>query len=156
MKEEYTNENNDVNTLNENGENMESGSVGALYVNGKKITDENVTIHYMPDYSSYVKMPFTEVIKALGFDVEWISDSISHIIFMDKKYVLNLEDVSLVEFGYNDNSIRPAPGGTLHFSVMEKELILDGVTVMYVIQKMGVDISVRFDLDEAIVYITKR
>ena len=124
---------------------------GMLNVNGKDIISENVKIH-----KNYADLPFTDVLKALGFNVVWLNGNNAEIILNDKKYILNLAEVSFIEDGKNNNLILPPPGSrTYNCEVLEKELILDSVTVHSVMYLMKRKININIDHDKLIVYITE-
>ena len=130
---------------------------GTLVVNNGDAVTENVVIHFKEN-ANYADLPLTEVMKSLGITVDWIDSDIAEISYNDKKYVLNLAEVSLVENGKDYSFIIPAQGSTnFHYKVLEKELVLDDVTVrsiIYTIKKIHINIDINHD--KLIVYITER
>lgn len=125
---------------------------GTLYVNGREITSENVTI-----YSNYADLPLTEVMKALEISVEWIDKSTAEITCNSKEYILNLVEVTLTDYGRDNNFLIPAPGDrTFHCTVLEKELVLDDNTVHSIMYAMENNISISIDHEKSIVYVTER
>lgn len=151
---------------------------GTLNVNGTDIISKNVSIRkqkfsnpvlprvrsfkvkikelFSKEYYYYADLPLTEVLKSLGMSVEWVDGNTANVTYEDKKYVLNLTKVSMVEVGTTHNLIAPVPGSHRVHTVLDRELILDGLTIKLALQAMGVDINVTIDIDKSIVNITNR
>ena len=123
---------------------------GTLNVNGKSLINVNVKIR-----RDYAELPFTEVLKGLGYNVEWLDGNTAFITYQDEKYVLNLAEVSLVKDGHNSNIIIPAPGSRgIKCEVLENELVIDSnslYNIMYTIKKVRISI----DRDNFIVSVTE-
>ncbi len=126
----------------------DSPNCGLLKMNGVDITKENVIIH-----SNYAELPLTEVMKSLDMKVDWIDKSTAEITYKDKKYTLNLSNVSLIEVGQSSNLLLPPPGGNRFYTVLEKELILDSNTIKSTMYQMGIKIHIDIDDKEQIVYV---
>lgn len=126
---------------------------GTLYIHGSEITQENVTIHYIENLS-YADLPFTEVLKGLGFNIEWVDDNTADISYKDKKYVLDLTAVSFTEVGSNSNRFG-VPGSRMYYTISQKELILDSTTIQGALFLIGYDVFIDIDYDKSIVYITE-
>ena len=151
---------------------------GILNVNGKDIASKNVTIRkekfsnsvlpfpnsfiakiselFSKGYYYHTDLPLTEVLKGLGMNVEWIDNNIANITLNEKNYVLDLEEVSLIETGEKFNLISSTDGGRRAYKVLDKELILDDNTIKNALYLIGEMIDVRIDFDESVVYITER
>lgn len=132
----------------------EENNSGMLNIYGNDITKENVTIHYIEN-ASYADLPFTEVLKGLEFNVEWVDNNTANISYKDKKYLLDLTAVSLTEVGDDDNLIFPPVGGPCTRIVLDRELILDSTTIKSAIEDMDKNIYIKFDHAKLIVYITQ-
>ncbi len=117
----------------------------ALYINGKEITNENVIFHYRNNHSSYVELPFIIVLKNLGFNIEWNNKNIAHISYNDVEYVLNIQDITLFMKNDNFNLISPVPGGERKYKVLDKELILDDITIKCALSFMGKKVNIDFN-----------
>ena len=151
---------------------------GMLNVNGTNITSINVTIRrekfsnpvlpfpnsfivkisdfFSKGYYYHADLPLTEVLKSLGMNVEWVDDNTANVTFEDKKYVLDLAKVSIVEARTTYNLIYPVPGGRRVHTVLDRELILDGNTIKNALYEMGEKINIDIDYDKSIINITKR
>lgn len=101
----------------------------------------------------YALIPLTAVIKELGADVEWMSDTVARIRWNDKMYTLNTLEVSLLEDGRDLNLIIPTPGGRVHSQAIGCELLLDDVSVKTVALMLGTTIKVNVDYLNQIVVI---
>ena len=134
--------------------NQPSSQNGTLVVNNGTAITENVVIHFKEN-SNYADLPFTEVLKALGFNVEWMNDNVADMTYNDIKLRLDLEEASLTKEGFNSNLIIPPPGSrTFNYKVLDNELILDSNTIhsiLYTIRKIHISI----DSENLIVYITE-
>lgn len=149
---------------------------GDLYVNGLKINNkytdvrkEKFTSYVLPfldelaakvgdlfsrGYHYHADLPLTRVLKGLGMDVKWADDNTAHITYRNKKYVLNLAEVSFAEEGKEGNLISPVPGGQRTYKVLERELVLDGNTVMGLLARLGMKASIEIDFENAAVFVT--
>lgn len=137
-------------------ENMISGT---LYIRGRGVTSENVTIYHKGKNSSYSTLPFTEVIKGLGFIINWKDDNTAKIICDGKLFVLNLNDVTLLENGdaKNLNLLEPIcgePGSS--FEVLDRELILSTPALDIAIRGMGKNIYFISDYKDSSVFLIER
>lgn len=151
---------------------------GILNVNGTDITSKNVTIrkekfsnpvlpfpnsfivkisdYFSNGYYYHADLPLTEVMKSLGMRVEWIDDITANVTYEDKKYVLDLAKVSIVEVGTKHNLISAATGGHRVYTVLDRELRLDDNTIKAFMYELGKKIDVHIDFDELVVYLTER
>lgn len=130
-------------------------SAGTLIVNNKYTIADNVTIYYKEN-SSYNSLPLIEFLEILGADIEWIDEISANVTYKEKKYILNLNEVSLVEEGNSMNLILSADGWRREYTVLDRELLLDSVTVKCAFQFMGDRIYFRYDHDKSIVYVSVR
>jgi len=126
---------------------------GTLKINGVEIAQENVMI-----YSNYAELPLTKVMENLGMKVDWVDSDTAEITYEDKKYILTLSKVLLVEVGDKDNFnfIMPPPGGHQTYTVLEQELLLDSGTIKSAMFLMGRDVAIRINHEEQAVYIYER
>lgn len=151
---------------------------GTLNVNGMNITSINVKIRkekfnnsFLPFPYSFIEkindlfskeyhyradLPLTEVLKSLGMSVEWTDYNTANVTYENKKYVLDLAKVSMVEVGTTYNLSVPAPGGTRVYTVLDIELILDSDTIENTLYEMGERIDIVIDHNKSIINITKR
>ena len=128
---------------------------GTLIVNNGTAVIENVVIHFKEN-ANYADLPLTEVMKSLGMTVAWIDNDTADIAYNEKKYVLKLSEVSLVEFEQSFNLLSPTPGGKRSYTVLNKELVLDSNTMKSALYQMGEDVSIGIDSSKLIVSITKK
>lgn len=124
---------------------------GMLNVNGVDVTNQNVAIRY-----NYAELPLTEVMKSLGMKVELLDNGTAEIEYEEKSYILDPQNVSLVEIKQNINLLLPPPGGKRFFKVFDKELILDSNTIKSVLHQMGLKIKIDINRDDLIVCIVER
>jgi hypothetical protein len=125
---------------------------GTLYVNGNEITSENVTIH-----SNYADLPFTEVLRGLGINIEWVDNNTAELTCNGQKYTLDLDEASLTDYGCVNNFLIPAPGSTtFNYTVLEKELVIDSNTIHSIMYAMENNVSISIDQKKSIVYVTER
>ncbi len=122
---------------------------GSAYFDGELITKENVTIHLRKNHSSYATLPFLELLKKLGFSVEWQDDSTAKIGYEDKYYILSLNkegNPTLTKTDDDNNLLVPAPGTDCRYiEVIEKDVIMDDTSIQSALMVMGIDL--RRDLD---------
>ena len=128
-----------------------SPKCGLLKMNGIDVTKENVMIHS----DDYAELPLTEVMKSLDMTVDWVDDNTADIAYKDKKYTLDLSNISLIENEQSFNLLLPPPGGTRFYKILEKELVLDSNTIKSAMYLMGTKINIDIDRKEQIVYIVE-
>ncbi len=130
---------------------------GTLYIYGNEITNENVTIHYRKNYSSYCELPLIEILNGLGCHLKWRDDNTALIVYGEKEYILDLSDISLMEIDSVTDLILPVDGGSLSNPVvLDNELILPDVMICNILDEMGINVYIDFDLSEPKVYITDK
>ena len=133
-----------------------------LIVNGKDITKESYASYGMT--RELVEIPLVAVCEGLGADIIYVSDSIIEIGFDQlipsypiyrEKFILDLNEKSLVLEGYKHNYIEPVPGGTMSCRVHDGDVVLDRLTVRVMFEVMGYDISYKYDFENKVIYITE-
>jgi len=125
---------------------------GTLHVNGVSVSTENVMIR--PHYAT---LPLTEVLKGLGMDVDWLDNDTAEITYGDKTYILKPSKVSLIEVAGSENVLTLAPGSKNRFcQAVDRELIVDGDTVLNALFLMGVKVYIYINSDELIVSVVER
>ncbi len=129
---------------------------GTLYINGEEITNENVTIHYRKDHSSYAELPFVKVLECLGYNLEWNCKNTCNILYNNIDYTLNICENTLFKEDDNINLILPLPGNYQIHKALDKELILTDHTIKYALLHMDKSIDIEFDFEKSIVYITDK
>lgn len=137
------------------GDKKSTTSNGILIVNGKYTITENITIHYIKN-ASYSNLPLIKIFKSLGAEIDWIDDNFADITFKGKKYLFNLSEISLIEVGSKINILDSVDGGRREHTVLERELILDSVTIKCATTIMGDMIDFRYDHEKSILYVTER
>ena len=112
---------------------------GKIFVNGTELEGESAWF-ISEEYESNdgcrqsvqvyetVELPFTAILKAYGFEVEWLDDIHARISMDDKIFELNLERVEVTEKESDFNYLVPAPGSRRSYTLMENELYLDYIT----------------------------
>lgn len=134
-------------------------SDGVLYIHDREITSENVTIHHRKNHSSYSTLPFTKVIVGLGYKIKWIDDYTAEILCEDKKFILDLTNITLLENGDKNsfNLLAPLCGSSgSAFEVLDKELILSTSALNYAIKGMGKNIYFELDYEASAVFLIER
>jgi len=127
---------------------------GTLIVNNKEITSENIKIHRSLQID-YAELPLTEVLNALGFDIEWLDNNTAKMVYNDEKYILNLAEVSFIKESENFNLIRIPPGSRIYYyKALDRELILDSDTIYWLMSDAKRRIKINIDHDKSVIYIT--
>lgn len=101
----------------------------SLLVNGKEITNENVIIH-----NEYVA-PFLKVLNSLGADIKWLGNNNVKITLHDKKYILNFDDLTLIEEGKTANLLVIPPEIYYHFTL--DDILIDSRTLLDILGRIG-------------------
>ena len=97
----------------------------------------------------------TEVLNALGFDIEWLDNNTAKMVYNDEKYILNLAEVSFIKESENFNLIRIPPGSRIYYyKALDRELILDSDTIYWLMSDAKRRIKINIDHDKSVIYIT--
>jgi hypothetical protein len=126
----------------------------ALFINGREIPNVSAKIRYEDTV-----LPFTEVLKGAGFNVTWRDNNIADVTYEDKTYILNIQDGTLVEEGYDaDSDILLCPPGSRHcyWKAEGRELYVDENTIFCTIYDFGKIMDIDVDRGKLIVYVTLR
>ncbi|MBE6553204.1 MAG: hypothetical protein E7666_02565 [Ruminococcaceae bacterium] len=106
-----------------------------------------------------VCVPFVTVLRAYGYEVEWLTDAFAVVTKNEDKYFLNLADISLRKEGYKssdhgiDNYLCGIEGGKAIFLVVEKDILLNVPWASVALQFLGENYKTDTDPKENIVYI---
>lgn len=98
-----------------------------------------VATHHLPDKNKNTNLydscdlcggcvltPFTYALCKYGADVEWINEHVARIIYKDKVFFINSEEITFKEDGANFNLLLPAPGqNCMHCKCVPNEIYLD-------------------------------
>ena len=126
--------------------------IATLNIEGKTI--EGMTIQI---YKDYVDLPFVEMLKAFGADVNWLDGDIAEINYNGKEYILDLWEFSFMgEYEGEYINIFEMPYGTgVYRWVRDKEVIFDISSIRMFMNAMDIEFYLDIDYDNSIVYITK-
>lgn len=118
---------------------MEKLHKAEFYVINMPIATENVVIHEVLNHeaASYSELPFTAVLKGMKYDIDWSDDYTAKVTKDDKKYILNLNEITFTKENDSENLIPLMLGGTNVRKISEKEIILDSATINYALKKMN-------------------
>lgn len=114
-----------------------------LVVKGEDITAK--TYVHLYEEAHYAELPLVAIMNTLGATIEWKSDILSTILYEGKTYLLNIDECTLVVQGGSINILTTPPGGERHYRTMEKELIVDSVTIRGLFHIIGVTLSLDYD-----------
>ena len=97
----------------------------------------------------------TEVLKGLGYDINWVNDNTANVTRDNAKYILTIDgEASLIIENNDFNAITPPPGTTTYYcKVIEKDVLLDSLTVECVLLFMNDSVRIKVDNENEIVYI---
>ncbi len=121
-----------------------------LIIDGKKISSKNISI-----LEGDAHLPLTEVLKGLGYDINWVNDNTANVTRDNAKYILTIDgEASLIIENNDFNLITPPPGTTTYYcKVIEKDVLLDSLTVECVLLFMNDSVRIKVDNENEIVYI---
>ena len=127
-----------------------------LIVFGKSFPQNDLIHVYYEGQSINAKLPVVVILEALGAEIKQSSASVVKFRYNDADYILDLQAVTVVEEGYNDNLIIPAPGGTMRYEILENELLLDYISIETLLYGLGSNICIVVDYDNYIVTLEYR
>ena len=137
------------------GGNPAPSRIAALNIEGKTIEGMAIEID---NYG--VDLPFIEMLKAFGADIDWLNDDVAKIIYDEKEYTLNLPELSFIgedkAADYYMNIFKlPASRGPYRYEVLDKEIMFDISSIRMFMYAMDIDFDMKTDYHNLIVYITK-
>lgn len=124
--------------------NMQSPQKGKIFINDI-ISGEYCLFKSYDGNNGNVELPFIAILKAYGFDVEWINDNHAKIVFKSKNYHLYLNSIEVIEEITGYDLIEPAPGSKRSYTIANKELYLDYINIMAFMNLIGENI--KFDVN---------
>ena len=92
-----------------------------------------------------VLLPFIAISKALGANVDWKGNNSALIELNNKRYNLNIDEISLYEEGSQINLIFPTPGEPLCCDPKENELLINYVSLKTVLEVLRIPASIQVD-----------
>lgn len=116
-----------------------------LIVNEKEIT---VTNHVRLNYEyHYAELPIIAILKELGANVEWQSETTANIALNGKGYFLDISKASLVNKGndFNFLIIPPCSNHGTFYQVADKELIIDSDSARLILMEIGFTVNINFE-----------
>lgn len=120
-----------------------------VYVNGSNMGELPISIS-----SRNVRLPFVQIVDALGMIIENTNEAI-YIKNNSDTYVLcHSPSVSLIKQGDTDNLMLPPPGTSSYYCRYELgDVFLDTDTLDEVLYRMGVNIDVSVDYKSSTISI---
>ena len=125
--------------------------IAQLIVNGKTVeSKKGAKLYY-----NYADIPLITVIKEMGAEVIWTSDTEATIIFNGEKYLIDTSTLSLCKYDVrNENFLYKVDGSPSFVYLESKEVFLDSTTLNFVLREMGEKVRVECDNKNLIVTIT--
>ncbi len=125
---------------------------GSISINGNVIPGVTAKIR-----NKDALLPFTEVLRGFGFNLVWRDNNTADITYENKMFVLDVEEASLVEEGFDYNLLDTPPGSIRYYCKPEgRELVTDSDTVNSVMYDLGKKIDIDIDRDKLAVYVSLR
>ena len=86
-------------------------------------------------------IPFLAVLKALGAEIVYESDTKINIHIANNAYCLDLDNRTIFAAGQNErNLIQPLQGGTSFIYPVGTELMMDDTLMRITLKNMGIDV----------------
>ena len=129
--------------LNNYGNKITLSQNGELFINtdANPIT-ANVTVNTRKNGLVSFDLPFIEVLNRLDAKVDWIDDNRAKITYIDRDFILNLSEATLVEVGKDHNLFTRAPGSAGTYKPLEKEVILDDAIIKSTLRNMDIYVMI--------------
>lgn len=128
-----------------------TGKPALLVVNGQSIENNNVSIYE----NNQATVPLIPTLTALGFECEWINDTVADITKNGTQYTLNLAEKSFAKNGKSTNYISgDMDDESYKCLVVEKDVILDDITLYTLLTGIGENILLSVDNDALTVTVS--
>lgn len=126
----------------------EEPQAATLEVDGKNIYTEYCLI-----YSNYETIPLAKTLEALGFAIEWETDTVANLTYGENGYVLSLSELSLT--GEKMGNVLIAAPGSRIFSrkAIEKDIIVDIDLFRSAVYLMDMNVSVNCNRETKCIYV---
>ena len=126
-----------------------------LYVNSTESIKNNVTLFLNEKTEEeIITLPFVLFLNSIGMEVEWVSENEAFVYDGNKKYAMNISDITLYTEGSNENLFVYVDGGYSVYKTLEKELVVDSASVTCTLLEMGIKARFSIDKTERIIYAT--
>ena len=123
---------------------------------GKLIVNGNESSASFKVYQTYAELPLVSVLADFGYIATWTSDTVATLSNGTNEYTLNLTDKTLIKTG-ESKSILPLYGNdTYKCEVVEKDVIVDDVTLYDIMSSIGNPVKLNLDYDTLTVTITNK
>lgn len=129
----------------------EDGSVksGTVSVNGVLVGNSDVQVSV-----NYAEIPLIKILEQCGFQALWLTEDVAELTYRTKKYEVNLQEKSMVEYGKSVNLLLMLPGSIDYCCrQINRDLIIDTNTFTWLMIEAGVKVEVIVDYDNAEVTI---
>lgn len=121
-----------------------------LSVNKTIIVSEHVKI-----YPEYIELPLVDVLLAVGYSAKWIDDTSAILSNGEKQIKLDLSEIRVIDLD-SDEDILPCIAGQnvyLCCKPIDKNLILDEISLRFLLFSLGIKIDVAIDAERAEILI---
>ena len=113
-----------------------------LIVKGKRVTSE----YQASLYFKHAHIPFITVLQELGAKIDWKTETYAEIEYNLMDYFLDLTVPNFYMSGKeNENLLYKIDGSPVCLYAYDKELMVDDITLQYVLQCMGEKVTVKLN-----------
>lgn len=119
---------------------------GKIFVNDIELLGEYAQIYFesnKPNECRNAELPFIAILKAYGFESEWVDDSHAKLLFKNKIYHLYLTSVEMIEEETGADLIVPVPGSKRSYTIADRELYLDYINVKGFMALIGENVRIN-------------
>lgn len=115
-----------------------------LFVNNIAIANEYVKV-----CSQHIELPLVDVLLAVGYSVNWIDDTSAILSNGEKQIQLDLSEIRVIDLDCNENILPCIAGKDLYLCCdpVDKNLILDEITLRFLLFSLGIKMDVVVDVD---------
>lgn len=123
---------------------------GKLVINGNEV-DATFTV-----YQTYAELPLIAVLEGLGYVISWQSDTQAFVAGLTSTYTLDLTNKTLVNESNGKNVIPLYGNSTYKCEAIEKDIIVDDVTLYEIMASIGHPVRLTLDYDTLTVEINNK
>ncbi len=132
---------------------MHNPKQAKLIVNDKEVACNNPPRLYT--YDSLI--PFVVVLEQLGVEVTWQNETLANVEIKGEQYIIDIKEM---RFGRQDvdheNLLTLSTGGPCYIHPLEKDLMLDDITLRIALRESGLKCEILTDWESGKVTITGR
>ena len=125
-------------------------------INATVVVDGNIIVNqYAKILSDHIELPLVDILLSVGYSVDWLDTTTAVLSDGERNLKLDIAAHELVNLDDNENILRFPNGGKMYLccTFVNKNLILDEVTLRALMYTIGIKMDISIDTECAKIVI---